>query len=134
MSVESTRRTMTTYVDALNGVGDVPALLGDDCVFSAVGTDQEARGRDAVAQTIEYFHRGAFDATVEVRNLVVAEDRAAAELTFNAKHIGEFAGIPATGKTVSIPFAVFYELDGDKVTSIGAYQLLGELIRQLSET
>ncbi len=130
MSAEDTRATMTAYLDALNGEGDFRAFLTDDVVFTAVGTDQEFKGADAV-QTIDYFHTVAFEVSTEVRRLVVTEDQAAAELVFHAKHIGDFAGIPATGKSVSIPFSVFYDLAGGKVASIRVYQLLGALLSEL---
>ncbi|MGH8993650.1 MAG: hypothetical protein ACRDYV_11390 [Acidimicrobiia bacterium] len=48
-----------------------------------------------------------------------------------ASHVGEFAGMPPTGQSVSIPFSVFYELTGGKVSSIRVYQLLGALISEL---
>ncbi|MDQ3946989.1 MAG: ester cyclase [Actinomycetota bacterium] len=130
MSAEDTRATMTAYLDALNGEGDFRAFLTDDVVFTAVGTDQEFKGADAV-QTIDYFHTVAFEVSTEVRRLVVTEDQAAAELVFHANHIGDFAGIPATGKSVSIPFSVFYDLAGGKVASIRVYQLLGALLSEL---
>jgi predicted ester cyclase len=130
MSADETRTTMTAYLAALNGQGDFRDFLTDDVVFTAVGTDQEFKGADAV-QTIDYFHTVAFEVNTEVRQLVAAEDHAAAELVFHAKHVGEFAGIPPTGKSVSIPFAVFYELPGGKVASIRVYQLLGALLSEL---
>jgi steroid delta-isomerase-like uncharacterized protein len=133
MSADSTRSTMTAYLAALNGEGDFRAFVTDDVVFTAVGTDQEFKGAEAI-QTIDYFHTVAFDVTTEVRQLVAADEDAAAELVFHAKHIGEFAGIPATGKSVSIPFSVFYELNGGKIASIRVYQLLGALVSELSQT
>jgi steroid delta-isomerase-like uncharacterized protein len=133
MSADSTRSTMTAYLAALNGEGDFRAFVTDDVVFTAVGADQEFKGAEAI-QTIDYFHTVAFDVTTEVRQLVAADEDAAAELVFHAKHIGEFAGIPATGKSVSIPFSVFYELNGGKIASIRVYQLLGALVSELSQT
>lgn len=130
MSAESTRATMTAYLNALNGEVDFREFVTDDVVFTVVGTDQEYKGADAV-QTIDYFHTAAFEVNTEVRRLVAAEDHAAAELVFHAKHVGEFAGIPATGKSVSIPFSVFYELTGGKIASIRVYQLLGALLSEL---
>lgn len=130
MSAETTRTTVTAYLAALNGQGNFRDFVTDDVVFTAVGTDQEYKGPECV-QTIDYFHTVAFEVNTEVRNLVAGEDHAAAELVFHAKHIGEFAGIPPTGKSVSIPFSVFYELTGGRIASIRVYQLLGALIAEL---
>ena len=34
---------------------------------------------------------------------------------------GEFLGIPATGKSVHVPYCVIYDLQGDKITALRAY-------------
>ncbi len=71
------------------------------------------------------------DLHVTVRDQLVAGDRIVSRWEASGTHQGEFAGIPPTGKSVSIPFAVFYELTGGKVASIRVYQLLGALSSEL---
>ena len=93
------------------------AYMCDDVVFRIMATGQEHRGKAAVEAMFGYFYGGgAFEAHAEMRSEIVDGDRAAAEADLIGRHVGEFAGVPATGKDVRVPFAVHYDLrDGEIV-------------------
>jgi len=90
------RQVMQDYLDALVKREDFPAYFTDDVAATFEGTDQRADGRDAAAQLIRYVHEGAFDARMELKNLLTEEGKAAIEADFTGTHTGEFAGIPQT--------------------------------------
>jgi hypothetical protein len=46
---------------------------------------------------MRYFYHVAFDATATTRTVLFGEQNAMIEGDFVGKHIGEFAGVPATG-------------------------------------
>jgi predicted ester cyclase len=50
------------------------------------------------------------------------------------KHIGEFAGIPATGKDFRVPLCVVYDLDNDLIKRARIYFELPVLFQQLGVT
>ena len=131
MPEESTARVMEAYLEDLRGRGPYKRHFSDDVVFTMVGTDIEATSPDAVEQTIKYVHRGAFEARPEVRTLVVASDRAVAELDFVGVHTGEFSGIEATGREVSVPYCAVYDLEGEKIRALRLYFPMDVLLRQL---
>ena len=132
MSEENTRRLMEAYLEDLRGRGPYKRHFSEDVAFAVVGTDIEATGPDAVEQMIDYFHREAFDARPEVRTLVAASDRAVAEFDFVGKHTGEFSGIAATGREVSVPYCAVYDLDeGEKIKALRLYFPMDVLLRQL---
>ena len=131
MSEEKTRRLMEAYLEDLRGRGPYKRHFSEDVAFAIVGTDIEATGPDAVEQTIDYFHREAFDARPEVRTLVAASDRAVAELDFVGKHTGEFSGMAATGREVSVPYCAMYDLEGEKIKALRLYFPMDVLLRQL---
>jgi predicted ester cyclase len=54
-----------------------------------------------------------------------------AEGEFVGRHIGEFAGIPATGREVRVPICVAYDVKGDKITRARIYLLASVLMQQL---
>ncbi len=110
--VERNRQTMENYWPAHD-----TAYLSEDVVFRIMATGQEYHGREAVAAMFDYFYGGgAFEADAEIRSGIVDGDWAAAEADLVGRHTGEFAGVPATGKDVRVPFAVHYDLrDGEVV-------------------
>ena len=100
MSIESTRDTMLRYFNSEHS--DV-SLLAEDAVFTVMATGQENQGREGVLGMLNYFYQIAFDATAAPSLTLFTENNALWEGEFVGKHIGEFAGIPATGKDVRVP-------------------------------
>lgn len=128
MSVESTRDVVMKYMDSHHS--DV-SMMADDVVFTIMATGQEHHGPEGVLQMLNYFYRLAFDATAETTNLVFADGQAVAEADFVGQHIGEFAGIPATGKEVRVPLCVVYDLEDDLIKRARVYFEMPALMQQL---
>ena len=130
MSTE--QQVMQDYLDTLVKREDFPAYFTDDVVATFEGTDQRAEGRDAAAQLIRYVHEGAFDARMELKNLLTEPGKAAIEADFTGTHISEFAGIPATGRAVRVAYSVVYDLRGDQISALRIYFPMAQLIEQLT--
>jgi steroid delta-isomerase-like uncharacterized protein len=128
MSLESTREVMMSYWQS--GHADT-SMMAPDVVFTVMGTGQEFRGPEAVQGMLNYFYHIAFDADAETHNTVLADGQAVVEGWFIGKHIGEFAGIPATGKDVRVPLCVSYDVENDKLTRGRIYFETDALRRQL---
>jgi predicted ester cyclase len=52
-------------------------------------------------------------------------------MRFRRKHIGEFAGIPATGMDLRVPLCVVYDLEHDQVKRGRVYFEMPALLQQL---
>lgn len=128
MSVESTREAMTRYFNSEHS--DV-RVMADDVVFTIMATGQTHLGPEAVLGMLNYFYRIAFDATAETKNTILADGQAVFEGDFVGRHIGEFAGIPATNKDVRVPIAVIYDLENDQITQGRVYFEMPVLMQQL---
>lgn len=128
MSIESTRETMQSYFDSAHT--DV-SMMADDVVFTIMATGQEHHGPDAVLGMLNYFYHVAFDATAATRTTLFGETSAMIESEFIGKHIGEFAGIQATGKDVRVPLCVVYDLVDDKIKNGRVYFEMPALLQQL---
>jgi predicted ester cyclase len=128
------RETMTRYLDTLVQRGDYGRFFAEDARFSIEGTDQSGTGRDAVEHTIRFLHEVAFDASPELKNLIVEGNKAAIEADFVGVHTGEFAGLPPSGRSVRVPYSVVYDLEGDTITSLRIYMPMQALLEQLSGT
>jgi len=129
MSVESTRAVVSRYIDSDHT--DL-STLSDDVIFTNMATGDENHGRDSVGQLLNYMYHVAFDAKAETRNIIVADGKAVYEADFVGKHIGEFAGIPATNKNVRVPLCVVYDLANDRITRGRVYLEVPALMAQLS--
>ena len=68
------------------------------------------------------------------QNMIIGDDRAAVEVDFVAKHIGEFGGIAATGREVRVPYSVVYDLEGEKIKALRIYMPTDVLLEQLGGT
>lgn len=132
MSVDETRAALEPYLDALVAREDIAPYFADDVLLTLVEVGQEIRGREAVAGAIQELHTVTFDARPEVVNLVVTNGAAAGEFVFIGTHTGEFAGIPATGRQVSVPYTVFYDLADGEIAALRIYGFASGLIAQLT--
>ncbi len=128
MSIESTRDTVQRYLGAQHG--DV-SMLAEDVVFTTMATGQETRGREAVLGMMNYLYHVAFDATAIPRVTLFGEANAMLEGSFVGKHIGEFNGIPATGKEVNVPMCIVYSLEKDLIRGAHIYFEIPVLLQQL---
>src|SRR5262245_12434354 len=132
MSTEQTRKTMEHYVEALLSSGDFARYLASDVTFTIEGTDRKVQGRDAVRQTITFFHEQAFRTDIKVRNVMCDGNRAAIEAEFIGTHIGEFEGIKPTHRSVQLPYSVGYDVEGGAIKSLRLYFPMEALVRQLT--
>jgi len=128
MTVESTRGVMEQYFNSEHS--DV-SVMAEDVVFTIMATGQQHRGREGVSQMLQYFYHMAFDATAETKNVIFSDGKAVIEADFVGRHIGEFVGIPATGKDVRVPIAVIYDLANDQITQGRVYFEMPALMQQL---
>lgn len=112
MSVEETREVFDRYASSEHS--DV-SMMSPDVVFRVMATGQEFRTPEGVLGMLNWFYHGAFEARAEERARLVGEGVAAVEADFVGRHTGEFAGVPATGKEVRVPLAVWYTLRGGQI-------------------
>ena len=106
--------------------------LIDQGLRAQVRTGNLLTGRQYVA--LEFMPkpaRVAFDATAETTNTIFADGKAVVEGDFVGRHVGEFAGIPATNKDVRVPMCVVYDLEYDQIKRGRVYFEMPVLLRQL---
>ena len=65
---------------------------------------------------------------------MVAENNAVVEGYLVGKHIGEFAGIPATGKDVRVPMCIVYDVEGEYIQRARIYMQMSVLMAQLGNS
>lgn len=108
-------------------------FLAKDAVFKNMSTNEDIVGRDAIGDMLQYMYHIAFDAKAVIKNTAATENNALLEAMFVGKHIGEFAGLEPTGKTVNVPLCVTYDInDEGLIQSARIYMMTDVLVRQLT--
>jgi steroid delta-isomerase-like uncharacterized protein len=72
-------------------------------------------GREAAERAFRVIFNAFLDLTTTVQNLIVDGDTAVAVLLLEGTHIGEFLGIPPTGKRFTMSAVFFYQLENGKI-------------------
>jgi steroid delta-isomerase-like uncharacterized protein len=132
MSSEETESTVRQYVDALLNGGDFASFFADEVMWTTMETGDQIQGREAVRDFIVAMHSQLFDAVPELVNLTCTDDVAGLEWVFVGTHIAEFAGVPATGAAVRLPYSVFYDVSGGVIVALRAYFPVTALVQQLA--
>jgi predicted ester cyclase len=131
MTSERTRARLSAYLEALRTRGDYGQYFAGHVSLTVMGSDRVIEGREPVEHFIRTFME-AFDARPQLKSLVVDAGRGAAELDFVGTHIGEFAGLPPSGRIVKLSYAVVYDLKDDMITALRVYVPM-EAVRADSE-
>lgn len=86
----------------------------DDAVIEspAAGVHQ---GREAAERALQAVFSAFLDLTVTIEHLIIEGDNVASVLTLEGTHIGDFLGLPPTGKRFQIPAVFFYQLENGKI-------------------
>jgi steroid delta-isomerase-like uncharacterized protein len=132
MSIEDTQAVMDAYVAALVAREDIAPYFSEDVVLELVDVGQRFEGRDEVVAGIVELHEQTFDATPEVTNTVIGEGTAALEVVFVGTHTGDFAGIPASGQQVAVPYAAFYDVADGEITALRIHGFATGLVAALT--
>ncbi len=133
MSLEETESTIRQYLDALLNAGDFAAFFADDVLWTTMETGDQIRGREAVRNYITALHSQLFDASPELVSTEFADGVAGLEAVFVGTHTAEFAGVPATGAAVRLPYSMFYDISDGKIVALRAYFPINALLHQLRE-
>ena len=127
MSIETTAAVMQRYWEGHDG-----SAIAEDAVFSDIASGQTWAGHEAIQSMLDYFYEQVFDARFEPSRTYIADGQAAVEGRFIGVHKGEFAGVPATGKTVDVPLAVFYTVEERGITEGRVWFMVSSFLQQVS--
>ncbi len=122
MTIQSNKDLVQRYLDALSGK-EKPSDVIDRYVDDA-----------ELKEHIDMFEASFPRYELLLDDIVAEGDRVAVRTTFRGVHKGDFQGIAATGKEVTIPVMLTYRVAGDKIVqhwmnadSLSLLQQLGAL-------
>ncbi len=126
----SSERSRTVFVAYMNDHDT--GFYAANGTFELAGPGVVYDGREAIGEALGMFYGGAFtDTEPEVRSLLVDGSTVVLEFVFNGTNTGEFMGLPATDRRVSIPMLGIYEINGAYIQSGRLYFDHATLMRQL---
>jgi predicted ester cyclase len=70
---------------------------------------------EALYEHVEMFEKGFPAYRLKAEDIIEQNDKVVVRARFTGTHNGEFNGIPATGKTVDLPFIIIYRFEGGKI-------------------
>lgn len=133
---EEERKAMVRRVYEAFSSGDLDALdeLLDPNFVDHNPIPGQAPGAEGVKQTIAMFRSGFPDLRATVEDLIAEGHTVASRLTYRGTHQGEFMGMPATGKQVTVSWMDIMRIDGGRITErwgngdeLGMLQQLGAI-------
>jgi steroid delta-isomerase-like uncharacterized protein len=133
MSLQENKDLVQRVVDTINEgkLSQAKELYTSDFVNHDPSAPT-VRDREALMQTLAVWGTGFPDARATIEEMVAEGDKVAKRWTYRGTHSGEFMGIPATGKEISMTAITIYRISGGKVAecwwnydSLGVMQQLG---------
>ena len=132
---EINQACLARHLDAENAhrLEETLATLTEDCVFEDVALQRTLHGRSGAA---EYYRMwwSAFGIRVQLHGGTrhwAGDDLFVSETSYAGTHVGEFLGIPATGRPIQFRFVVFVTFRDGLFAGERFYYDLGTLLRQI---
>lgn len=135
MSKEESRNLILKYIEEVWNNGHLQALteLTTESFRYHLG-GQPPRNRADMAQFVKQVRAAFPDWRVRIEETVAVDTTVAVRWTGHVTHAGDFHGIPATGKQVSVSGINLYRIEDGKISheweqmdSLGLLQQLGAL-------
>ena len=105
MSIEENKALIRRYLDALGGNDKPPELVNQYVAES----DEDLRQHIAVAEA------GFPRYELPPDDIIAEGDKVVVRATMRATHLGEFFGVPATGKEVTMPLIIIYRIADGRI-------------------
>jgi len=90
--------------------------IDEICAEDFIGHTWGNADRDGLRAAAERAHTALADAHFVVDDMIAEDDRVAVRLTASARHVGEFMGIPATGRSYEIGEIHIFRIRDGKVS------------------
>ncbi|MEU8519701.1 ester cyclase [Streptomyces sp. NBC_01216] len=123
---KATARRLLELVGAEGELAPLDEVLAEGYHDHDPTNVQDISGMDAIRRELEMW-RGGFDFAFVVEDQIAEGDRVCTRWTWNATHTGDFMGIEATGREVSMTGMLIHRFreDGKIVEGWWQYDLLG---------
>ena len=114
---DAQRRTIDMLYEAFNaGAPDLlDQVLADDWRDTPMSPGQQL-GREGMKPMVEAFRTAMADLQFTPQEVVGSNNSAAVRLVLSGRHVGEWMGVAATGRTFEIAMHEMHHFEGDRIT------------------
>ncbi len=112
-------------------VEQLTSLFTDDCVYEDVPLGAVSHGKAELQGFYNMIYSVFPDFKIELTSQFLVGDHAGAEWILSGTHKGDFPGLPATNKRVSIRAASIFELEGNKLKRCSDYFDMATALKQI---
>ena len=136
MSTDQNKEIFKRLIYAINS-GDptrlrdvVHGLVADDYVGHAPGAP-DIYGPDGYLEDESVFHSAFPDLQIEILDLIAEDDRVVVHFVFRGTHEGELAGVPPTGRHMTVQAVSISRVKNGKIVEEYSFVDNLDLLRQL---
>ena len=108
----------TRFYDEVVNAGNLDLI--DELVAEDVVDHEEIPGMASGREGVKQFFGMAIEAfdgfRMDVEDLMAEGDKCTARVTMRGTHVGEFMGVPASGKEIEVPVIDIIRVNGGKMT------------------
>ena len=117
MADQSSKAIVRRFFETISArdPGAADGILTSDYTLHMVGLPAPVRGRDAWKGVIQSYFQAFPDLTVSSQEEIAEGDRVAVRYTWSGTQRGDFMGIPATHRRVSVSGTSVFRVAGDRV-------------------
>jgi len=120
------------WLENQHDLDGVVSTFGGAARYDDEPWDEHYDGRDGVRQFYKQLMAALPDLEIEVRQRYVADEAILVEVMIRGTHLGEWKGLPATGRRVELPLCGIYTFDAeDRLAGERIYYDRGTVLRQL---
>ena len=130
-AVERNKELMKKFEKMINTADEYLAkeLIASDAAFYTPASPEPLYGGEGYLSVVYWMRTGFSDVQWKLEEMAAETDKAAVRWTLTGTHDGEFLGVPATGKKISVCVMNFYYFNEEgKITNdIAAEGMIGIL-------
>jgi len=131
----SSREQLVAEHIRLENAHDLTGLMGtfgDQAAYDDEPWGDHRRGIDAVKDYYETLLTAVPDLRIEVVGQHLAQDTIIVEVVISGTHLGDWRGVPATGRKISFPLCGIYTFDSsDRIARERIYYDRMEVLKQI---
>lgn len=118
MSTQENKALVRHMLDEMNNQGNIAVI--DELVAPDFFEHEDLppgvpRDREGVKQVFTMYHEAFSDIHASIDDLIAEDDKVVVFMTVQATQIGEFAGIPPTGKRITVQAIDIFRMADGKV-------------------